>query len=246
MTEPISLEIHKDLLPDDSGIIKYTTKAFRMLPQMDTPRILDIGCGRGRSTLEIARLSDGQITALDIDQSALEVLSNRMAAEGFSERIKTMNRSMFEMDFRDESFDVIWAEGSIFIIGFERGLKEWRRFLKTGGFLVVHEMVWLQPEPPREIREYWERIYPGICSIPENIECIRACGYGLVGHFALPEDTWWLEYYKPLEERVEKLRGKYADKPGALTVLEKEQHQIDLYKKYSQWYGSAFFIMQKK
>lgn len=246
MTEHISVEIHKDLLLDDSKIIEYTAKAFRMLPKLDKPRILDIGCGQGRSTLELARLSPGPITAIDIDQPSLDMLSKKAVEAGLSDRITIMNRSMFEMDFPNESFDIIWAEGSIFIIGFERGLKEWRRFLKPGGCLVVHEMVWLQPGPPPEIRDYWRKIYSGISGIPENLEHISDCGYDLIGHFALPDDIWWIAYYEPLEKRIEELREKYVDQSGARAVLEKEQHEIDLYKKYSTWYGSAFFVMRRK
>jgi len=62
----------------------------------------------------------------------------------------------------------------------------------------------------------------------------------------LPEDAWWSEYYEPLEKRIEQLRMKYINDPEALSVLDKEQWEIDMFKKYCEWYGSAFFIMQKK
>jgi len=40
-----------------------------------------------------------------------------------------VNCPILNMDFPDESFDIIWAEGSTFIIGFERALREWRRLI---------------------------------------------------------------------------------------------------------------------
>ena len=40
-------------------LLKYTRKAFHILPQMNKPRILDVGCGSGIPTLELARLSQG-------------------------------------------------------------------------------------------------------------------------------------------------------------------------------------------
>jgi ubiquinone/menaquinone biosynthesis C-methylase UbiE len=43
------------------------------------------------------------------------------------------------MDFPEESFDIIWAEGSKSVIGFQQGIKKWYRFLKPRGFLVVHD-----------------------------------------------------------------------------------------------------------
>ena len=111
--------------------------------------------------------------------------------------------------------------------------------------MVVHEMCWLRPNPPDEIYNYWKKLYPGIRTIPENIERIPECGYNLIGYFPLPEDAWWIEYYGPLEERVQMLRNKYRSNPQALRELDNEQKEIDMYKKYNRWYGSVFFVMQK-
>jgi len=176
---------------------------------LDRPRILDIGCGRGDPTLELARLSQGEIIGIDIHQPSLDSLARKIEGAGLSSRVKAVNCSMFDMDFPDESFDIIWAEGSIWIIGFERCLKEWRRFLKPNGFLAVHEMTWLRPNPPKEICDYWRGVYPGITTVPENLEQISGCGYDVIGHFTLPEDAWWIEYYGPLEKRIGASRKIY-------------------------------------
>ena len=216
-----------------------------MLPPMDRPRVLDVGCGPGGPTLELARLIRGEIVGLDIHQPSLDRLMRKIEKAGLSDRVKAVNCSLFEMDFPDKSFDIIWAEGSIYIIGFERGLKEWRRFLKAKGFLVVHDMTWLCPDPPKEIYDYWKERYPGIRTVEENLKLIPCFGYDLIGHFTLPEDAWWIEYYGPLEKRIRGLRMKYVDDSKALGVLEKEQREIDMFKKYHTWYGSAFFVMQK-
>lgn len=216
-----------------------------MLPHLDKPSILDIGCGPGAPTLELARLSNGEVTGLDIHQLSLEELENKAREAGLSKRIKTVNRSMFDLDFPDGSFDIIWAEGSIFIIGFERGLKQWRRLIKPQGFLVVHEMVWLNPHPPQEISKYWKAIYPGISTVSVKLKLVAKCGYRLLGHFKLPEYVWWVEYYEPLEKRINELRGRYINDLAALAVLNKEQSEIELFKKHQKWYGSAFFVMQR-
>jgi ubiquinone/menaquinone biosynthesis C-methylase UbiE len=154
--------------------------------------------------------------------------------------------SMFNMDFPDESFDIIWAEGSTSIIGFERALKEWRRFLKPKGFAVAHEMTWSRPYPPQEVYNYWKRLAgSGIRTVPDYLEQIPACGYDVVGHFTLPEDAWSTEYYGPLGNRIQQLRLKCTNDSKALEVLNKEQQEIDQSRKYHQWYSSAFFAMQK-
>lgn len=176
----------------------------------------------------------------------MDRLQKKIEAEGLSDRVKTVNCSMFEMRFPDGSFDIIWAEGSIYIMGFERGLDEWRQLLKPKRFMVVHEMCWLRQNPPLEIYEYWKKLYPGIRTVTENLEQIPGCGYTLIGYFPLPEDAWWIEYYGHLEKRIQMLRKKYPDNPKALRELDNEQKEIDMYKKYYKWYGSVFFVMQKR
>ncbi len=245
MTCDISLEIHQNLPREGPGRNRYTRRAYHMLPALEKPLILDVGCGSGGPTMELARLSKGQIIGLDIYQPFIDKLTRKIEKAGLSDRVKAVNCSLFEMEFPDESFDIIWSEGSIFIIGFEKGLKEWRRFLKSKGFLVVHDMTWLRPDPPQEISNYWKEHYPGIRTVEENLKLIPGCGYDLIGHFTLPEDAWWIEYYGPLEKRIRGLRMKYIDDSKALGMLEKEQREIDMFKKYRKWYGSAFFIMQK-
>lgn len=244
-SQDIFFEIHRGLPREGPGRNDYTRKAFEMLPGLDRPRILDIGCGPGGPTIELARISDGFVIGLDNHQPYLNVLEEKIESAGLSGRVNAKNGSMFQMDFPEESFDIIWAEGSIYIIGFERGLKEWRKFIKAGGFLVLHEVTWLKPNPPEEIAEYWKKMYPGITAIPDNLEVILRCGYDVLGHFPLPEDAWWEEYYHPLEKRLNQLKTKYRDDPEALKVLDSEQEEVDLYRKYSEWYGSVFYVMQK-
>ncbi|MBN1280210.1 MAG: class I SAM-dependent methyltransferase [Candidatus Thermoplasmatota archaeon] len=241
----VFFDIHKGLPREGSGRDEYTQRAFEMIPALERPRILDIGCGPGLQTIHLARLTDGPITALDIHQPYLDNLTTLAEREHFSQRITTVNQSMDAIKFPDESFDIIWAEGSIFIIGFERGLREWKRFLRPQGYLAVHEMAWLKDNPPQEIKAYWEKVYPEIKTIEKDLKIIERSGYRLLGHFALPDDAWWEFYYTPLEKRVKQLRTKYAENPEALEMLRLEQEEIDLFRKYHSWYGSVFYVMQK-
>lgn len=245
MTTDIFFEIHHNLPREGPGRNRYTRQAFYLLPDMDKPRILDIGCGPGGQTMELARLTQGEVIGIDTHQPYLDQLTEKIKEAGLSDRVHAINCSMFDMKFPEESFDIIWAEGSIYIMGFERGLTKWPHLIKPKGFLVVHEMTWLQPDPPQEIYEYWKKFYPEIKTVAENMEIISKHGYSLLGHFTLPEDAWWIEYYNPLEERIRNLREKYINNTEALAVLDNEQREIDMYKKYYQWYGSVFFVMQK-
>jgi SAM-dependent methyltransferase len=240
------LEIHKDMPRQGSGRDEYTQKAFEMIPKIIHPKILDIGCGPGMQTIKLAKLSYGEVIGIDIFQQYLDQLTQQIKKENLQERVKAVHQSMENILYPKESFDIIWAEGSIFIIGFEKGLKQWKQYIKPNGFLAVHEMAWINDNPPKEIRTYWERVYPAITTIDNQKKIIKKCNYDLLGYFPLPEDAWWEFYYNPLEKRLKKLKKKYKDNPQALAMIKDEELEINMFKQYKSWYGSVFFIMQKK
>ena len=206
-------------------LVKYSIKAFRMIPETDKPRILDIGCGSGTSTLELAKRTDGEIIALDIDRNALEKLHKKIEKAGLSDRVKTLNCSLIDMEFPDESFDIVWSEGSIFILGLKKGLKEWRHLIRPGGFMVIHDEMG---------------------DVEEKLVDISKSGYDLMGYFVLGTDIWWNEYFSPLEQLVNETREKYGDNSEILEVLNQAQIELDSFEKFPERNSSVFFIIQKK
>jgi hypothetical protein len=117
--------------------------------------------------------------------------------------------------------------------------------VKKNGYLAVHEMTWLKDDPPKEISDYWQKVYPAIATIDKNIEIIKNCNYKLIGHFPLPEDAWWKLYYTPLEKRLINMKIKYYNNPEALSLIKEEELEIELFRKYNKWYGSVFYVIKK-
>lgn len=242
----IFFEIHSGLPREGPGSNESTRRAYEMIADMpERPRILDIGCGPGMQTQELARLSGGRITAVDSHQPFLDELSRSADAAGLSDLIGTVNASMDDLQFTDESFDLIWCEGAIFIIGFEEGLKQWKRLLRPGGVLAVTEAAWLKPDPPKEILDFWNKYYPAITTIADNLRMIHRCGYESVGHFALPGQDWWTHYYAPIVERLKLLRAKYEGNQAAQAVLDMEDVEMEMHRRYSEYYGYVFYVMRK-
>ena len=223
MTNVEKFEAGKDRVR--ARLLKFTRKAFQLLPRLDSPSILDVGCGSGVSTIELAKLCNGRIIALDIDEHAVDRLDAKIKKAGLSHRMKTLKRSMVDMDFPEQSFDIIWSEGSIYVVGFENGLREWSRFLKPNGFLVVHDETG---------------------NIGEKLRQITSCGYDLIDYFILDQDVWWTDYCAPLQRLIDKIRLQCAGEPEALALLEHNQQEIDMFKVYPERYHSTFFIMRKR
>lgn len=98
--------------------LKYTRKAFQLIPKIMNPKILDIGCGTDVPTIELAKLSGAEITAIDINAYEIKRLDKKIKKEKVSNQIKTIHGSLFNNNFSDKAFDIIWAEGVFHIIGF--------------------------------------------------------------------------------------------------------------------------------
>ena len=237
--------IHSSLPREGPGDNKSTQKAYRMLKDLPkNPRILDVGCGPGMQTVELAKLSAGQIVALDFHEPFLEQLKEAIKKAGVEDRVKAVKGDMCNIKFEDSSFDVIWSEGAIFIIGFEKGLREWRRLLTPSGYVVVSELSWLKHDAPKEAKDYMMQMYPVIKTIEGNVEIVRNSGYRLVGSFVLPSKSWWDNYYTPIEAKLPSLKTRYKDDEEALQVIAYEETEIEMFRKYSDYYGYVFYILQ--
>jgi hypothetical protein len=89
-------------------------------------------------------------------------------------------------------------------------------------------------------------VHDEIGNITEKLELVSSCGYDLLEYFVLGEDTWWIEYYAPLEKLINEIRTKNADDPETMATLDHDQREIDMFKKNPGQYCSVFFIMQKR
>ncbi len=242
--EAVFSEVHDDIPRGGPGDFESTRKALRMLEALpERPSILDMGCGPGVQTLDLAGLTDGGITAVDNHEHFLGRLRDAVAQRGLADRVDVLAGDMFHLQFDPHSFDVIWAEGSIYIIGFEAGLRAWRPLLRRPGYLAATELTWLRPDSPGELAEFWANEYPAMQDVEANLAAIRRSGYVPAGHFTLPDSAWWEPYYGPIEKKLPALRAKFRDHPQALAVLEAEQTEIDLYRRYSAYYGYVFYVM---
>lgn len=239
-------EVHSNLPREAPGSEASTRTALTYITDLPKePAILDVGCGTGPATLVLARETGGHVAALDNHRPFLAQLKKTAETEGLSERVELVHGTMFDLPFEDNSFDLIWSEGAIYIVGFAAGLSRWWRLLRPKGVVAVTEVSWLKNDPPETISKFWKKAYPGIATVAENLAAARSCGYDVIAHFTLPESDWW-EYYRPMQERIEELRKKHRGNDRALDVLDDEYHEIRMYREYSEWYGYVFYVLRKR
>ena len=240
------LDLHTRVSRQGPGSDASTAQALRMLGELPPQlNILDIGCGAGAQSLALAKQVNGKIVALDCYQCFLDELRLKITTLGLVPKITPMLGSMFDLAFPDNTFDIIWSEGAIYIAGFEKGIQDWRRFVKPGGFLVASEMSWLRKDVPAELETYWKEQYAGVDFISAKIAQIESCGYAPLGYFVLPESAWLEGYYGPLLANKEAFLTDHGNSPAAHAVLEEVTKEMALYEKYSKYYGYVFYLARK-
>ena len=205
------------------NFLKYTREAFRLLPELKKPKILDIGCGSGILSIELARLTDGIIYAIDIDQSLIDRFRGVINKENLTHRIILKRMDLIKNDFPDNYFDLIWEEGVVQIIGFKKSFMACHRILKQGGYLVLGQAIKL---------------------MEKNQAMVTECGYELSKQINWLKGCWWNEFYEPLEILIKKIHeGKSSNVFENINLIEEE---IKWVKSNLNETDCAHYILQKK
>ncbi len=242
--EEYFMELYGTLPRAGPGDSNSTRRAFEQLKLVDEPKILDVGCGPGVQTVDLLKMTKGTVVALDFYQIMLDRTKALAEKEGVADRLVTTQGDMTDMDWKLESFDVVWSEGAIYIIGFRRGLEVFKSFLRPGGYLVASEAVWLKPDPPHEVKVFWDE-YPEIDFADEKLKIAEDLGYHYVDHFILPHSSWTTPYYNHLVIKVEEKEEEWKGIPEAEDVLVEARNELAVFEKYAEYYSYAFFILRK-
>ncbi|MFI6638293.1 bifunctional class I SAM-dependent methyltransferase/N-acetyltransferase [Streptomyces sp. NPDC050504] len=231
-------------LPRQSPGSDATTRRLLSLcgPLPERPRVLDLGCGPGRAALLLAAEAGADVTAVDLHEPFLDELRQAADARGLGAAVRTVRADMGELspaDFPDGSFDLVWAEGSAYNIGFDTALASWRRLLAPGGSLMVSECVWTTDEPSEEAREFW-RGHGSLRPVAEVTAAAVAAGYHVLGAYEQPESDWD-EYYVPLAERV---GSADPTAPGMASALGATRAELAMRRDHAAEYGYVAYALR--
>jgi SAM-dependent methyltransferase len=205
------------------ALLEHSRRAYALLPSFDRPRILDIGCGSGLPTIELARLSGGTVVGIDIDESALARLRQRIREARLASQVTAVNVSLYDTGFPDDCFEIIWDEGVLHTLDLSRSLRECHRLLKAGGILAVGETAcWFETVRDR----------------------IGAFGFRLLTEHLLPTHCWWTDYYARLETRIRVLRETHGDAFSS-TDLARYEREVAMVKSDPGRFDCGFYLVQK-
>jgi SAM-dependent methyltransferase len=208
--------------------------------------IADLGAGTGASALVLARSARAHVTAIDAAPRFVTRIAERAAEAGLESLIDARVGTMEEPGFAGGSLDAIWSEAAIYNIGFDAGVRAWRRFLKPDGLLVVSDLVWTTDRRPAEIDIHWRREYPGIGLPSDRMRTLEAAGYAPVGFFTIPRRCWTDNYFAPLRAGFDAFLSRHGRAPEARAIVAAEEAEMRLFDEFGAWFGYAFFLARRR
>ena len=228
------------------GSREMTLKALGFIDNLTAgSRIADLGCGTGGQTMTLALNTPAQITGIDLFPVFIDLFNANAAGLNVHERVKGIVGSMDNLPFEEGELDLIWSEGAIYNIGFEKGLGYWHKFLKPGGFVAVSEASWFTEGRPDEINTFWHDAYAEIDTIANKVAVLQKSGYIPVACFILPENCWTDHFYSLQVNAQEVFLEKHRGNRMAEELVENERREARLYAKYGKYYGYVFYIGKK-
>lgn len=245
VTHEAFLSIYESIPRQGPGSTQSTLRALAMVPSLPArPRVLDVACGAGEQTCALLRaMPTATMVAVDTHEPFLRLLEQKAARLGWEDRVAAQVADMRQLPFQPGAFDLIWSEGAIYIMGLDSGMRAWRTFLSPGGSIVVSHLCWLKPNPPKQLKEF----YDNECASPtqtidQNLALIESLDYRVAGHFVLEASAWWDSYYHPLQERLRQAEPEFCGDPVAQQVIHGIRYEIELFERYSDCFSYAFFV----
>lgn len=219
--------------PGDAEITKRIVKQIaEYLPT--APRIADFGCGKGASTLELAKiLPKAHILALDIHMPFIQHLSQLAQEHGLNQPIEAVVGDMAKppaLDGINGEFDLIWSESAIYAMGRSLAFTSWNPLINPGGILAFSDIVWQRSTEQRSIQgtDFWTAEYPDIQTIDSVLSALKQTGYETFDP-EICERKVWSNYYEPLRARLVDLSHRKDNALALIEVIDGLTREIDIY-----------------
>jgi len=164
--------------------------------------VLDVGCGKGNHTCELARRFSFRVTGIDPVDANLGIARDAAAQQGLAGRVVFAKGGMESVPFEDATFDLAWCRDVlVHVRDLRRGFGECGRVLRPDGFMVVFTTYATERMEPKEAA----RLCDALGIVPENLSppyvegCFREAGWRAISSEKIGSEL--MQYYEERDGR---------------------------------------------
>ena len=230
---------HESVLRSHTWRTAENSAAFLLSHLTPTMSLLDVGCGPGTVTLDLARrLEDGHVTGIDLSADVIELARAGQRANATT-NVTFEQGNVYDLAYDDDSFDVVYAHQVLQHLSNPVGaLVQMRRVVRPGGIVAVREsdfggFTW---SPDSERLDRWMEIYQALTKknrVDANAgrhlhAWVRAAGFNSLEvsssnwtFYRREERAWWGQLWA---DRVRESEFAHQSIEYGLTTTEELQH----------------------
>jgi SAM-dependent methyltransferase len=186
--------------------------AGRLAAITPATRALDLGCGYGEGTCNLASEFRCRVAAIDLSRENIDSGRQIAVERGVSHLIDFISGDLLTHDFGKDKFDLILAEGGIFsFVGRRRGLELANSLLLPSGWVAFSDLILLSEEIPPEVLSTFEDSTYHYETEASYRKLVREAGFSQ-NLICLVPQSGWDNYYAHMARRLEDDKGFFADR----------------------------------
>lgn len=223
---------------------EFTFAAARFAGVNPASRVLDLGCGYGEASCNLAAEFRCKLVACDANNENITIARQMAVERNVSHLISFEHRDILTADYRETPFELILAEGGVLsYINRKNGMQHAHAWLNPRGWFAFSDLVIIAQNVPDEIKTIYEDALYRYETEHTYRELLLGTGFDI--HFmSLVPPSGWDNYYAHMARRLEDTKGFFADKKIKLAF----HREIDVFYRLEafKYIGYLFCIARKK
>lgn len=159
------------------GVQKATDELVERLGIRKNSYILDVGCGTGITSCNLAKTIGCTVVGVDIRPEMIERCKEGANRMNVQDKVEFKIGDAYKLPFKTNTFDAVMSESVLAVLSNrKRALKEYLRVAKKGGTIGTNEVIWIKKPTPELIKKADDLIGKNIPTANEWISLFKSAG----------------------------------------------------------------------